>query len=1050
MLFERGIFNPHAVGDERAIAALLAATNRASGSVRPSDLLAAVIEVADAKVISIISHALAPGSTIADLREIIEIYNPARKTPTDFDGRRERFSEELLAALYEFDTEFDKEMASGQESITDAAMMILLSCALTHLGEDDREYLAILDAQRCVETLREQVKIITGLLPPLFDAASNRLRSDEFTEGAWTIVEHAAVRAADLGYDRILPPHCFLALMGETEGIAEHLVRLQAQPEIGPGKVAEIVADAFRLSDRKAPPIELTRDGVGEATAALFRAAQRAARLWGAEQIDTPHLLAALLEDMPARLADALQRSPINMDRAKMCEHLDQYLRETRSQVKREIAFRLPPGLLPSEDLTYRARTEGLAEALHLDDYFEPITKGLYRRGNNHVLITGMQGVGKTTLVWELARRAVSGAIPFLKRKRFLWVDCRDVTAEESKNRLAAILSHVGGRTDLILCLDGLGQLLRADAGGNNKVVLRAALKEARVHLIGVMSNRDFEDLFSSDHEILEFFTRINIEEPKEECAIDMVRRASAALEQEYKVTIEEKAAERSVILSADYILNKRLPSKAINILRRACEDLDYDRTQRGSERSTLSAQDVIKVVSEISGVPEGTLAGIAEKADYEQDLGSAVVGQSDAVRAVATELRLIKAGLTDPGKPASVMLFAGLTGTGKTELAKALARFYSSSKRLQTYTMENFTEAHSVSGIIGVPPGYVGHEQGGRLINDLNSDPYCVFLLDEAEKAHPDVWKPFLNLFDEGWIEDTRAVKAFADRAIFLLTSNAGHELIAQMSQASEPMEKIIEAVKAALSQVRHERSNQPVFSPEFLARITRIIIFKPLDRDAMEGIARRMIARMQSSWKEKREKSISVPDALVKYVAEQSHLENKKSGDKEGGRIVRKLLREMIEANIQREAAEREREYKACDTIELLFHPPGEPAPFMQPKPAKVVVQFHKKQEATPAECVDEALRALAQQMRSSGGDAGSVRRAVSDCLARVEEGLKAWRAATVEAPDGQPERLVEMLRGLCSEVEALTEKAEREARASVERLIAELGAARGGAVR
>ena len=167
---------------------------------------------------------------------------------------------------------------------------------------------------------------------------------------------------------------------------------------------------------------------------------------------------------------------------------------------------------------------------------------------------------------------------------------------------------------------------------------------------------------------------------------------------------------------------------------------------------------------------------------------------------------------------------------------------------------MGNYTEPHSVSGIIGVPPGYVGHEHGGRLINELNADPYSVFLLDEAEKAHPNVWKPFLNLFDEGWIEDQRGIRAHADRAIFILTTNAGDQTIAQMARSGRSEDEISEHVKNTLSRVRHERSSQPVFTPQFLARIRRILVFAPLNESAMTGICRKQVQTMQSLWKQHR----------------------------------------------------------------------------------------------------------------------------------------------------------------------------------------------------
>jgi ATP-dependent Clp protease ATP-binding subunit ClpA len=228
------------------------------------------------------------------------------------------------------------------------------------------------------------------------------------------------------------------------------------------------------------------------------------------------------------------------------------------------------------------------------------------------------------------------------------------------------------------------------------------------------------------------------------------------------------------------------------------------------------------------------------------------------------------------------------------------------------------------VSGIIGVPAGYHGHERGGRLINDLSADPYCVFLLDEAEKAHPDIWKPFLNLFDEGWIEDQRGVRAYADRAIFILTSNAGADLISRLAGQGRSMAEISQAVKDELPKVRHRNTNEPVFPPEFLARIRRTIVFKPLDQAAMRGICRKMLEKRERFWSEKREKQLVIPDALIDHIAALSDAENQASGGREGGRIVDKKIAELIEDAIVREAKHQPDAYLACQRIELVFAQP------------------------------------------------------------------------------------------------------------------------------
>jgi ATP-dependent Clp protease ATP-binding subunit ClpA len=614
----------------------------------------------------------------------------------------------------------------------------------------------------------------------------------------------------------------------------------------------------------------------------------------------------------------------------------------------------IPPALFPSQDLTFLAHCGELILATGLTNGGAPATGGrlpllidsmaraLYRRRNRHVLVTGKRGVGKTTLVWEFARRAAVGEIPFLKENRFLWIDVQDVSPDESRPRFMALLEFLDEYPDLIVCLDGLGSLLRVAGGATNKALLRAALRHPQRRIIGVMSQWDFDELLASDAEILDVCTRVEVPEPDEATALEIVRQAAQRLETDFNCRIPGGVLERSVALAGRFIWNQRYPTKAIRVLERVCEDLDYERTQRAGQNTEVTTDHVIRVVSDISRVPVETLTGDIDDTDYERILGSAVVGQDQAVAAVASELRLIKAGITDPGKPASVMLFCGLNGVGKTELAKRLAEIYSTSKRLQIYTMGNFVESHSVSGIIGVPAGYVGHDQGGQLINDLNADPYGVFLMDEIEKSHPDVMKPFLNLFDEGWIVDQKGVKAYADRAIFILTSNAGYEAISQMHQDKRPMEDIVEHVKNALARVRNERSGQPVLSQAFLARIKRIQIFNPLNEPAMLGITQILLQRIQEKWLKHRGKTIVVSDELVQHIARQGYAINTKSGGREGGRGIRRLLAELVEDRIQLAAIKSKHDYARCHTLRLGLNGTSPEIPASSNPSPQVVVSF------------------------------------------------------------------------------------------------------------
>lgn len=604
----------------------------------------------------------------------------------------------------------------------------------------------------------------------------------------------------------------------------------------------------------------------------------------------------------------------------------------------------LLPEIAASEDLTWHARrSEPVGPSPFdgdpaFDSLFDALARALHRREHPHALLVGERGVGKSMLLAEFARRAARDR-GFLGAKRVLSVDCRHTPPDESRPRLTAVLEHVCPHADLVVCLDGLHGLLLPDRREPNRHVLLAALAHARCHLVAALTPREFDDLSPDDPEFAEFFAAVHAPEPEPGTALRILGHVARGLSERYRVPVEPGAVRQSVALTANYVLNDQLPAKALKALVAACETADYDRRQLGIAHASVTADDVVRVVSARTGIPADTLRGVADRTDYAAALSEVVLGQEHAVREVATELGLIKAGMSDPTKPASVLLFLGQTGTGKTELAKALARFYSTSGRLKTYTLGNCAEPHSVATIIGVPPGYVGSDRGGRLVTELNADPYGVFLLDEADKAHPDVLQPFLNLFDEGWVTDQRGTKAHAQKSIFVLTTNVGQRMIADMHKEGKSVEEIAARMKEALGQIRHGKSDRPVFTPEFLARIKRVIVFRPLDGAAMTGIARKQAAELRRSWSEGRSKQLDVPEGLVEYVGAAARRLDERANGKEGGRVVRKLVAEWIEAPLQRAMAADPDGYHRAATVLIEFAAPVEPPPADQSYPSPAV---------------------------------------------------------------------------------------------------------------
>lgn len=535
-------------------------------------------------------------------------------------------------------------------------------------------------------------------------------------------------------------------------------------------------------------------------------------------------------------------------------------------------------------DLTALARENKLSPMIGRRYELMELLRVLLRLEKNCPVLIGEAGVGKTRIVHGLAARMASGNINSerLRGKRLIEVKLNSIVAGTSsrgefEQRCEGIIQEARTSPDVTLFFDEIHTLVGA---GNAQGALDAAnilkpfLARGELRCIGATSIAEYRRHIEPDAALNRRFEAILVAEPSVEEAREILNGLKPRFEKAHDVTIESAAIDSAVHLSVRYMIGRRLPDKAITVLEDACirsktKDLSYCADQTTPLTPEVSDLEVAAVVSERSGIALERIRR-SEKDRMlliPEQLNEAIIGQDEAVAKICQSLRQTAAGLSDFNKPLGVFLFVGPSGVGKTQAAKTLAGIlFDSEENFIHLDMAEFSEKHSVSKLIGAPPGYVGYGDEGRLTGKLRDRPYTVVLLDEIEKAHPDVLHLFLSLFDEGRITDAMGRRVDGRSAVFIMTSNVGAAGITDPpvgfqngSGAQTDLSKVI------LQEV------QKSFSAEFLNR-TKVVFFKPLGPGAVEAIGRRLVRDSVRRFEEKGVKLLVEEDALL-WVCRQGY---------------------------------------------------------------------------------------------------------------------------------------------------------------------------------
>lgn len=693
------------------------------------------------------------------------------------------------------------------------------------------------------------------------------------------IMNRVFVKASLNRHEYITPEHILYILARSKH---ETITKLSLNPD-------QVVAGLDKYLESHIPKVNQKGEYSIVETMAFNNIIKRAvknAESAGKESLDVGDIFVSIYDEKGSFASYYLRNAKI--DRAKILKVASDHKKSTNSDDPEDETFLEKY----STELTAKAKSGKIDKVIGRDVEIERTIQILCRKKKNNPIHVGEPGTGKTSITEGLAQRIALGEVPkILKDFKVYSLDMGALVAGtkfrgDFEERIKGVIKDLEGEEKSILFIDEIHSIIGAGSTGQGgsldaSNILKPALANGDIRCIGSTTFDEYKKHFSKDGALSRRFQKIDIEEPTEQQALDILRGLQPSYEQYHNVEYTDEALQSIVELSSKYINDRFLPDKAIDILDEAGAKMRMIASDLEDEApSLITQQDVEFIVSSIAKIPEKTVTTteMDKLKLLDQDIKSLVFGQDEAVENVVQSIKRSRAGFRKPDKPIASFLFVGRTGVGKTELAKQLAS--SMGVAFHRFDMSEYQEKHSVSRLIGTPPGYVGYEEGGLLTDTIRKEPHAVLLLDEIEKAHEDIYNLLLQAMDYATITDNNGKKADFRNIILIMTSNAGARDIGKRSIGFGSVVSDRSVMDSAV---------KDTFTPEFLNRVDKVIKFNDLSIDIVKNIVKKELSDLDILLAEKNVE-LQINDDVLDFVAEEGYSEEF------GARNISRLVEDKI----------------------------------------------------------------------------------------------------------------------------------------------------------